>query len=194
MRILNYLEIRTFVRSGSFNIDLNQNLYQHPFYAHLNIADIDSGVKHLAFMGHFTKISSASANPANNELLKELKEINVCAILNPAKPYENIRNVPKFKRFVGRCKNYLRHRPRVTIKPYQTVVLPLNISFIHGIHVPEVSLQLDEKLSSIGLVSTGIFPSANKTLTTYVSLHNSSSKTIVLKDLIPLGKVSILQR
>lgn len=194
MRSLNYLEIRTNVRSGVYSIDLNKNLYSHPFYSCLTISEIDHGVKNLAFMGHFLKISSSSANPANNELLQSLKEINVCVILNPSKPYEPIQNLSKTKKFISKCKNYLRHRPRVVIKPYQTLVLPITISFIHGSTIPELSLQLLPELSSKGLICSGIFPSNTKEEVTYVSIHNSSSHKLSINDLDTLGTISIIQR
>ncbi|BDH16485.1 MAG: hypothetical protein [Bacteriophage sp.] len=193
MRYLNYTEIRTLVKSGKISIDLNNNVFSHPYYMEANISDLDFELKNRAFNGDFLKITDSSFNPAYKDLLENRKSLKIHLITTPINPYINIRELKGLNKIISKFKNYFWHNDSIKIKPKNTAVLPISINIIENLKIPEVNVKLSEELLKQGLVLVSIKPSFNSSINTYIVVFNTSNKPIMVNDLSYLGELFFIQ-
>ena len=193
MRPLNYMEIRTLVRSGAIGIDLNIDAFKHPLYSRLSIVEIDFSLKERAFQDCFNKVSDLSFNPMYRDELNTKLDIKVHVITQPKVDYVPVRGVTGFQLYWSRFLNYLAHRPRIKIKPSTSVVVPLIVNFIEGREIPKMSWVLEKNLVQQGLTCTQVIPAGKDNgSNTTVLLYNSSAKPIYIDDLSYLGDLRLL--
>lgn len=194
MRALNYIEIRTLVRSNSIGIDINSNVFNHPLYNRLDVSEIDYNIKQRAFNNSFMTISDYSYDSTLTPKLKELQFIKGHAITRPKKDYINTRFLNGFKLIYSKFKNFLRQTSKIRIRPYQTVSIPLMINIIEGVTLPELIFNLNDELVKKGLKVININCSLTENEETSVSVYNSSNKFINIKDLEYIGEIRLIIR
>ena len=194
MRALNYIEIRTLVRSRSIDIDINKNVFNHPLYSKLQINNIDHNIKERAFNNSFIKVSDYSYDSNYSDALRELSVIKSHVILRPKKSYESIRNKTGISLYLTKFLNFFRNISHVRVKPYQIVNVPLMVNIIEGSTLPELSFNLSEEFIEKGLKVINTNASSREFDDTTVSIYNSSSKSISIKDLSYIGDIRIIVR
>ena len=193
MKPINYMDIRVLCRSGAIGLDLNPNIFNHPYYGHLPIADADQKLKQYAFMDSFHKISDRSFSTEYLPELQSKTAIRVCAVFLPTDDFISIRGVKGFRLIWNRFLNYLHHRDKMTIRPGKILVVPLSIQISEGTVVPHLDLLLTPEMVKKGLSVIKVTPgnSTNNSQTT-VTLINSSRNTAVLDDLCKLGELRLM--
>lgn len=192
MKILNFLEIRTLVRSNRIGIDINSNLYNHPRYKKVDIGLIDSRITNYSFSEKFVELVSVSLHDNRITDLLSLSSIKVRCILHPKRPYTNNRNTSGLKWLFNDIRNHFAQTPYVTIKPNETFAIPLSITISEKTNVPLSRISLSDELADLGLVSLNVIPAANGQKYSYAVLFNSSRSNVTIKDLAYIGELQIL--
>jgi len=188
------MDIRVLCRSGAIGLDLNPNIFNHPFYGHLPIADTDQKLKQYAFKNAFHKISDRSFNPDFVAELQSESAIRVCAVFYPTAEFVSIRNLSGIRLFWSKFLNYIHHRHKMTIRPGKILVVPLSIQINEGTEIPRLDLLLTPELIKQGLSVLKVAPGSkeNNSQTT-VTLINGSHTPIVLDDLCKLGDLRLMK-
>lgn len=193
MKPINFMDVRVMCRSGAIGIDLNSHIFNHPYYSHIPIAELDNKLKELAFNNSFHKLSDRSFNP---EFVKELQSqsaIQVCAVFYPTADFVSTRGLKGFRLMWHKFLNYLHHRDKMIIRPGKILVVPLSIQINEGIEVPRLDLLLPPELVKQGLSVLKVTPgSKTNNSETTVTLINGSRTSAVLDDLCKLGELRLM--
>lgn len=197
MYLLTYILLRTRLISGDITIGFNSNLFLNPVYRNISIDELDLSLKNRTFNNRYSLMVLNSISPRHQEELELEKDLLVFSVLEPKKPYYNIRILPKGLKFkLQRALNIIRYTGYVKVKPSRSILIPISINIT--CKKKEVTLKptMLPSHTKKGLVATRIIHvEASETTkeSSYLEVFNTSKKSVRINDLEELATLKILE-